>query len=76
MTGACMRLPATRREVFLFKLLGGVLLLYVGSAIIQGEVVVKSGVWARRIARVQSPLPCWASIAVYLGWPRIDRARD
>ena len=52
--------------MLLFKLFGGLLLLYVAYAIVQGEVMVKSGVWAKRITREDAPTGFWGAIALYI----------
>ena len=49
----------------MFKLLGVLVVLYTLYASSTGEVFAKSGIWGRRISRVESPRYFWTVIAVY-----------
>ena len=49
----------------LFKLLGVLLLVYVGYAIWRGEVFAKSGAWGTIHVRDASPHAFWGVIIVY-----------
>lgn len=49
----------------LFKLLGGLLALYVAYALMRGEVYVKSRWWGKTLRRDESPAAFWGAIAVY-----------
>lgn len=51
----------------MFKVLGGVLALYVLYAAITGSIYVKSGPWGRVVHREGSPEYFWISVVVYAG---------
>jgi len=43
------------------------LALYTGYAVVSGEVLAKSGPWARTVSRADSPGDFWVVIAIYAG---------
>ena len=49
----------------MFDALGILLAFYTGYAAISGAVVAKSGAWARRVSRADSPRYFWVVIAIY-----------
>ncbi len=49
----------------LFDLLGGMLGLYVGYAVIDGKVYAKHRAWGRSWSRVENPVRFWTIIAIY-----------
>lgn len=51
----------------MFDALGVLLALYVGYAVVSGEVLAKSGHWARTVSRADSPRYFWVVIAIYAG---------
>lgn len=50
----------------LFKLIGGLILLYALYAFATGEVVVKSGMGGKRYKRDAAPVPYWSSVVFYV----------
>jgi hypothetical protein len=51
----------------MFHLLGVAVGTYVVVALVTGEVIAKSGPWARRIERAQAPGRYWTTLAIYAG---------
>ena len=51
----------------MFKVLGGVLALYVLYAAVTGRIYVKSGPWGRVVHREESPEYFWISVVGYTG---------
>jgi hypothetical protein len=51
----------------MFKLLGALVALYAGYAVMRGEVFAKAGPWGRVVSRAESPRYFWGVIAVYAG---------
>lgn len=51
----------------MFDVLGVILALYTGYAVVSGEVLAKSGPWARTVSRADSPRHFWVVIAIYAG---------
>lgn len=51
----------------LFDFLGMLLALYVLYAALSGQVFAKSGAWGKTIARKESPVDFWMTIAIYGG---------
>jgi hypothetical protein len=50
-----------------FKVLGGILAIYVLYAAVTGRIYVKSGLWGRVVHREESPEYFWISVLVYAG---------
>jgi len=50
-----------------FKVLGGMLALYVLYAVVMGRIYVESGPWGRVVYREESPEYFWISVVVYAG---------
>ncbi len=51
----------------LYRLLGVLVALYTLYAVNTGEVYARSGLWARRILKSESPVYFWIVIVIYAG---------
>jgi hypothetical protein len=51
----------------MFDVLGVLLALYTGYAVVSGEVLAKSGPRVRTVSRAGSPAYFWVVIAIYAG---------
>jgi hypothetical protein len=51
----------------MFRVLAGVLALYLLVALVQGAVHAKRGAWGERIERAEEPQRYWVVMTVYAG---------
>lgn len=49
----------------MFKLIGALVLLYVGYSLCAGRTFAKRGAWGRELRRDEHPVGYWSTIAVY-----------
>ena len=54
----------------MFDVLGVILALYTGYAVVSREVLAKSGPWVRTVSHADSPGYFWVVIAIYLRRPQ------
>ena len=51
----------------MFKILGGLVILYTLYAASKGEVYAKSGAWGKTILKTETPQYFWTVIFIYSG---------